>query len=279
MTPDFGEHDLDGEVVFDRRLGGQELDALQDLLGELAPRWSAKLRLWRGPRDQRPIEVARPGALRGAVFDAVGERGETYRELVEAHGTPPLERVSGSAELRGAGPELVVVVSLDDLVLSPMGARRLLGNGIAVQVRRPTVERRPAPAWLAEAFERLCALSPAWGCACHPGEYWAKAMSDGPRVEAVGRDFGRFLPGLFWSNFFGRRYRDLVGRDRFAAVPDGLAVAVDGGTLVSLGIDPIAWRTPGYAAVERRLREHLGDGLFFAKAEPDRPTRAPDWTP
>ena len=37
-------------------------------------------------------------------------------------------------------------------------------------------------------------------------------MSDTPRVEAVGRDFGRFLPGVFWLNFLaaaGKPHRSL----------------------------------------------------------------------
>jgi hypothetical protein len=268
MTPEFADCDLDAEVVFDRTLDEHDLGRLQHLLGSLAPRWASKLRVWRGPRDQRPVEVGRPGALASAVLDAVAERGATYRQLVEKHGRPPHERIAGSAELRGAGPELVVIVSLDQLVLSPLGARKQLGNGVAVQVRRPTVERRPGTEWLSSAFTSLTELSPAWGYAAHAGEYWAKVMSDPPRIEAAGRDFGRFLPGLFWLNFFGRRYRELIGADRFTSLPAGLA---------SLGDDPLAWDTPEYAILEQRLRDHLGPSLFYSKADPTRHTVAPDF--
>lgn len=65
--------------------------------------------------------------------------------------------------LRGSGPELVVVVSVDKMVVSPLGAKKQLSNRIALQVRRPKVGRSPGGTWLAEAFEFSCArLSPAW---------------------------------------------------------------------------------------------------------------------
>jgi hypothetical protein len=46
-------------------------------------------------------------------------------------------------------------------------------------------------------------------------------MSEGPRIEAVGCDFGRFLPGLFWLNFFGRPYRGLIGDAHLRSTPAG----------------------------------------------------------
>lgn len=278
--PDFAERDLNAELVFDRFIGGDDLDVLQSLLADLAPRWSSKLRLMRSPKDQQPINVGDSRALRSVVTAAAGERGATYRALVERHGPPPHERLAGSAELRGAGPELVVVVSLDEMVVSPLGARKQLGNSVALQVRRPKIERRDADAWLFDTFESLCsALSPAWASAGHAAEYWTKVMSDGPRVEAVGRDFGRFLPGMFWLNFFGRRYCELLGSERLASSPAARVVAVDDGVLIGLAADPLTWNTPDYAADEQKVRDHLGVELFFSKAEPERLTVVPDWDP
>jgi hypothetical protein len=61
------------------------------------------MRVWVGRRDQRTIDLKRPGALAEAVRGAAAERGPIYQALVEHYGRPPFERVSGSAELRGAG--------------------------------------------------------------------------------------------------------------------------------------------------------------------------------
>ena len=129
---------------------------------------------------------------------------------------------------------------------------------------------------LADAFTALCAgLSPAWGCAGHAGEYWAKVMSDQPRIEAVGRDFGRYLPGVFWLNFFGSRCQEFIGLDRLRSAPADRVAPVDGGTLVGLGADPAGWDTAEYAIAEQRVRDHLGAELFFSKAEPQRRTKVP----
>jgi hypothetical protein len=169
-------------------------------------------------------------------------------------------------------------VSVDEMVVSPLGAKQQLGNRIALQVRRPKVGRSPGDTCLREAFEFLCArLSPAWGWAGHAREYWAKVMSDQPRVEAVGRDFGRFLPGVFWVNFFGRRYREPIGNDRLRSAPAEMVKVIDDGVLIAIAGDPAAWDTPEYAASEQRVRCRLGAELFFSKAEPDRLTVAPDW--
>jgi hypothetical protein len=140
VKPHFDQSDLDGEVVFDRYLaGGAEFDALQAALSALAPKWSSKLRVWRGPKDQRPIDIGTAGALKAAVVAAAGERGPTYRALVERYGHPPHERLTGSVELRGTGPELVVIVALDETVLSQLGETGHLGNRVSLQVRRPRV--------------------------------------------------------------------------------------------------------------------------------------------
>jgi hypothetical protein len=64
-------------------------------------------------------------------------------------------------------------------------------------------------------------------------------MSVSPRIEAVGRDFGRHLPGVFWINFFGRRYTELIGPGRFTSLPAGLVATARQGTLVRIGDDPL----------------------------------------
>jgi hypothetical protein len=204
--------------------------------------------------------------------------GSTYQAVVDQHGVPAFERLAGSIELRGSGHELTVIVSVDTMVVSPLAAKRQLGNRIALQIRRPRVSRSSGDAWLRQGFELLCArLSPAWGSAGHAREYWAKVMSDRPRLEAVGRDFGRFLPGIFWLNFFGRRYCELIGDARLRSAPAERVAMIDDGVLIVMAGGPADWDTPEYALSEQRVRSHLGTELFFSKAEPGRLTVAPNW--
>lgn len=266
MHPQFGQVDLDAEIVFDRFLSDTDLAVLNDELLRLAPKWSTRLRIWRGPRDQRSIDSSDPDALGHAVLAAAGERGATYRRLVAEYGPGPAERLTGSAELRGSGPELVVVVSVDEIVLSTLGVRKLFGNRIALQVRRATVAGRPGADWLAEMFENLCTrLVPAWGHAGHAGEYWAKVMSESPRIKAVGRDFGQHLPGVFWLNFFGPAYTKHIGPQRFAELPTEFVTSTASGRVVRLATDPLVWTTPDYAINERRIRDTLGRDHFYEK--------------
>jgi hypothetical protein len=278
VKPKFRNADLDAEVVFDRYLGtADDLNLVQELLREAAPTWCAQLRVWRSPRDQRPVDVAERGSLRTAVLEAAGERGPTYRVLVERYG-PGDERLFGSVELRGVGSGLIIIISVDERVVSRLGERTALGNHLAFQVRRSKVAGRSGTVWLGEVFEAFCnRLSPVWGEAGHPDEYWAKVMSERPSIAAVGRDFGRFLPGVFWLNFFGRRYRDLFGEDRLRSTPASWVGVVDDGVLVGLGLEPSRWDTPEYAAAEQRVRDHLGPEAFFSKTQPDRLTIAPAW--
>jgi hypothetical protein len=174
---------------------------------------------------------------------------------------------------------LVVIVSVDERVVRRVGDSTALGNKVALQVRRAKVAGRSGTAWTAEVFEALCrCLSPVWGQAGHPDEYWAKVMSERPSIRAIGRDFGRFLPGVFWLNFFGRRYRDLFGDHRLQSTPASQVVTVEEGVLIGLGLEPSCWDTPEYAAVEQLVRDHLGPEAFFSKAEPHRRTVAPDWS-
>jgi len=84
-------------------------------------------------------------------------------------------------------------------------------------------------------------------------------------------------PGVFWVNFFGRRYRDLIGDDRLRSAPAEMVKVIDDGVLIAIAGDPAAWDTPEYAIAEQWVRSHLGAELFFAKTEPDRLTVAPDW--
>ena len=63
---------------------GPDLDDLQQLLVVAAPRWCSQLRVWMGRRDQRTIDLKRPGALAEALRSAAAERGPTYRALVDS---------------------------------------------------------------------------------------------------------------------------------------------------------------------------------------------------
>lgn len=277
--PRYEAHDLDMELVFDRFLGNDEFEILQALVRDLLPAWSRDLRVWQSRGEKVPIDLARPSALGSIVTSAATTRGPLYQHLVERSGPPVFDRQFGSAELRGSSPALIMVISIDEMVLSPLGPRRTLGNRVTFQVRRPTIERRAGADWVRASFLELCgALGPAWASAQHPAEYWAKVMSESPSIQAVGRDFGRYLPGLFWLNGFGPSYVGLVGEQLLLTTP--ATEVVEAGEVIVLvrGDDPRAWASTASLEAERLIIDRLGADLFFDRHEPDRSGRAPDWS-
>ena len=278
MAPDYRAHDLDLELVFDRFLDGDAFEILAQRLRGLLPSWSRDLRVWRSRQEPLPIDLRTPASLGSAVTTDATARGELYHRLVERSGPPVFDRRFGSAELRGSSPALTMVISIDEMVASPMGPRTALGNRVVFQVRRSTIERRPSDGWVHQAFVELCgALAPAWASAQHPGEYWAKVMSERPSIQAIGRDVARYLPGLFWLNGFGRPYADLVGEQTLITTPATDVVEVEGAILIVRGESPYDWSLPATRAIERRIVDHLGADLFFDRSHPDRPGRAPAW--
>jgi hypothetical protein len=238
VTPAFGSHDIDGELVFARYLDEPDLRSAQRSLVTVAPRWSTNLRIWHSARGQHPLDARKPDGLAVAVRDCALRRGATYEAMTRRYGAPIDARATGSLELRGRGPALTVVISVDERPASRLGPSLQLGNRIALQVRRPTVEGRDAPEWTEHAFSTLCeSLDPVWGSAMHPAEYWAKVMSDEPPLRPVGR----------------------------------------GGVLARRGDAPDNWDSPAGRDAKTSLVHHLGADLFFDKARGNGPSRAPRW--
>ena len=278
MAPSYRAHDLDLELVFDRFLDEDAFRVLERCLLDLAPGWSRDLRVWRSRQEKLPLDLRTPGSLGSTVTSAATARGELYHQLVERSGPPRFDRRSGSVELRGSSTALTMVVSIDEMIASPIGPRTRLGNRIVFQVRKPRVERRPGSQWVRESFFDLCAaLAPAWASARHPAEYWAKVMSERPSIQAVGRDFARYLPGLFWLNCFGRPYLELVGERTVLAAPATEVARIAGGVAIVRGDDAGDWDTPASLELERRIIDQVGADLFYDRSEPDRAGRAPDW--
>lgn len=257
-------------------LAGDRLDRVQALLRERAPQWAEGLYLFRSPRDRRPIDVEAAGALGDRVRVAANERGPLYARLAREFGDPA-PRVLGSAELRGRDSSLVVVVMLDEMAIWPCGEAWLWGNNVGLSVCRRKIEGVSAATWSGAVTEAMCAaLSPPHAYAHLQGEYDAKNMShEGGGLRAIGVDVSKALPGLYWLNFFGQPYRDLIGRQRLLAAPAHEVREVDDGVLLMLHPDPEAWDAPEYREAEQRVLDHLGREHFFDRDHPDRRTMAP----
>jgi hypothetical protein len=240
---------LTAEVVFDRSLvedpGGATLACVARVLAEAAPAWAGEVVAWSPePRERHTVGslAALPEVVRARTRWATGDRH------------------SGNVELRGATGDLNVVVSVNSSPLARVGGRLLLGNGVSVTGLR----KERAGDWMRAVFERLCdETRPVWGAVYRASEYRAQVMADGPVLRAVGRDFSRYLPGLFGLNYFGAKYADLIGGDTFERLGGAARRAGDG------------WIVDATGATD--LLGSIGPEYFFLKGAEERETRAPHW--
>lgn len=103
-------------------------------------------------------------------------------------------------------------------------------------------------------------------------------MSDDPgRIEAVGRKMDRYLPGLFWLNFFGAALTVLIGKHVLTSMPGHRIEDTGAGVLLELVKHPTDWDQPESIITEEAVRDHVGSDLFYSKAHPDCEGRGLDW--
>lgn len=265
------DHTLTARIVLQRELAGADFDRLQNLLHRRAASWSSRLRL--EIDNKAKVDLKQAGAVR-----AVAER--------ETSTTASGRRLGGPSFV-GAYPSLECHVSVDSMPIVWMRTGSLrLGNSISFVAHADEIEGMSAAHWIYQVFmEMVETFEPLWGAVSSDPEYEAKVMGVFPSDSstpgawgAVGYDFGRALPGLFWLNFFGPRYVELIGRERLLGAPAVEAREVGSGVLIVTRSDPYEW---GSEDARRSLEDvlgHIGRQFFFSKAEPDAPRVAPDWS-
>ncbi|HEY2461785.1 MAG TPA: hypothetical protein VGI16_13315 [Candidatus Acidoferrum sp.] len=258
-------------------LTGATLDQFQQSLVQLGPEWASQLHLERVGEPRLEIDVKRTGAIRDVVFSKGLERGDLYRRLQQLDVSRPATRRFGSIELRGASRELTIVLTFDDWVFCPIGQAWIPGNRLDVQMRSPVVEGRKASNWAEGSFAHWCSsLDPFFAFAYTIEEYYAKNMSrEGGGLRAIGVDISKYLPGLYWLNFFGRPYRNLIGDERWVSAPVFRTDQCGGGYILQLSDTPEDWHLPEYETSEESVRRHLGEEYFFTRSNPGRKTVSP----
>ena len=273
--------ELSLELHFARDLADSDVLArLQRELARLAPRMTAGLDVQAHGRDRDRLRVAPddPDSLRRAVLARGSHRGATYHALA-ADGPPPAyARRFGAAQLRSRAPGTAgcrLGVDFDAMVPArPSGDSWLWSNSIRAHVSAQRVEGRHRAEWV-EQLAAALAITPdfLWGAAYMNAEFSASNLDTSDGVRAVGRDVRRHLPGVYWLNLFGRPYVDLIGRDTLLSAP-GDVRELEGAVLLRPYGQPERWRDALH--VKARLREHLGEDVFFDRAQPAGPSRAPD---
>jgi hypothetical protein len=180
----------------------------------------------------------------------------------------------GSAELYGLEPTPAFFMWHSDST-HPPDANRLTIEIFDV----PTVEGRRADVWARDMFAAIAQALPLTYAKAHMNqEFAAKNMHQGEDgTWAIGVQLLDYLPGLYWLNYFGPPYCDLIGRDRILTAPAYEVWPSGDGVIVSLAESAEEWETPAYQRREQAVIEHLGKPYFFSRDDPKRESLAPDF--
>lgn len=266
------QYRLDLSVRMSRSLlHSEDLHVLPRLLEQHASPWRECLHVH---RHGRRIELEQGFAE--SVISIATERGETFREMVKRYGPGPSARQTGSIELRGCDDSLIVVIGVDDWVFAPSAGRYLVGNSISFQFCRARCCGVASEA-LARTLATACCeeMSVLHASGQRLAERDAKNMDFSSGAMAIGVDISRYLPGLYWLNYFGAAHCDLIGRERLLTAPAFDVRPVGDGVLLQVDEAPESWDAE--SSNNQAVMRHIGEEFFFLREQMDRVTRAPDF--
>jgi hypothetical protein len=148
-------------------------------------------------------------------------------------------------------------------------------NNIGIEIILKQWKGKTSPeAWLQEFLMTLSEkLSVRYAFACARGEYeYLNIASDETGTRALGRQFQRYLPGLYWLNYYGRECSASFGN---IELPKEHAADIQHfreGVIVRLAPKPDLWCTQSYETVRASVKERLGTVFFFDRQRPNATT-------
>lgn len=234
-----------------------QVAVLEALIADYLPSWGETYRL---SEDDPKYGSVRKGVTE-SLFDA----------LIKHF---PVKWGQSSAVLSGDRDHVVMFLDTSKSTVPP----ELNSIGVEI-VGAKMVDGKCVTTWaegfFSEAVERL---STRYGCGYDKREFEAKNLVQNVSgISAVGVRLGAAIPGLYWMNFFGAPYLQMIGPDRFSSLPAESATRTTRGVLIKLGENPGEWQTSEYKSVERQVIGHLGSQYFFDREDPEKATRAPDF--
>jgi hypothetical protein len=139
-------------------------------------------------------------------------------------------------------------------------------------------EDRSLLGWAPDFFEEILKAISVRYATVHLSEEWdsKNLINDEQGTRAVGVKLDVSLPGLYWLNYFGRPYLDLIGEDRLLSAPALSARTLGNGVLVALDKSPVNWQTRAYREREEATIIHIGSDYFFLRDKAYRPI-SPDF--
>lgn len=82
-----------------------------------------------------------------------------------------------------------------------------------------------------------------------------------------------YLPGIFWLNFFSKKYVNFIGEDKFNSIEQKERLN-NGSYMIYLNHNPKEWNTNKSREIELSIKNIIGD-IFFDKNNPKEKKTSP----
>jgi hypothetical protein len=283
MPPHKPSPELAFEIHFAANLASTDiLDRLQRTLLSNSPAFCEELSVLSYEHDRMAaaVDVSKQHSLRDAVLAKGADRGPTFERLA-AMGPPTNPRQFGSVLLRGDARDTYVTVSFDaHAPLHRAGEQFLFSNSITASSSAPRIAGSEGVDWIRRIVACLAEHADVlWGAAYDVREFRERNLHQGDDgTGAMGRDPRRSLPGLFWLNVFGPRYRRLIGDGRLLQSAALNIECTGSAILLSTYERPEEWATAEGRLRHREVLEAIGQKYFFNREDPAAETVAPPFT-
>jgi hypothetical protein len=274
--------DLSFELHFDTDIyNSSSISLLQKTLSEISPVFCEKLRVLEFERDSKyiAIDINDPMSLAEAVKSKGLKRGPTYEKLSAKH-PPRTSRRFGSTMVYGNARSTFFNVSFDEYVPSmKMGDKWLFSNTISGFTNAPKISGITQAEWIRQLMAKMSA-DPAilWGAAFHKDEFNEKNIRNSAEgMNVLGRNMRNHLPGLYWLNIFGPKYRDFIGDNKFNGLETYCTEIVGLSRVIELYDNPEDWSTKIGRDTCKNVANKIGEEYFFNKEKPNAKTIAPEF--
>lgn len=174
----------------------------------------------------------------------------------------------GLAEFEFSSSNLAMIINYNDLSFVPSAGRWLWGNSITFQLITDSTEGVLSSGVCEKLFLSACErFQPSYARICDQKEYEVKNMLDSPSIMAVGVDISRYLPGLYWGNYFGVKYKQLLVGDKLLNCGAQRSFALGQGIAMFLSEKINTWSLPEYQNIEAKVLKCVGKEYFFGKSD------------
>jgi hypothetical protein len=271
--------DLSFELHFETDIyNSNSISLLQKTLSEISPVFCEKLRVLEFERDSKyiAIDISDPISLAEAVKTKGLKRGPTYEKLSAKH-PPKTSRRFGSTLVYGNARSTFLNVRFDEYVPGmKMGDRWLFSNTISGFTNAPRISGVTQIEWVRQLMTKM-SEDPAilWGAAFHKDEFNEKNKNN---LSVCGRNMRNHLPGLYWLNIFGPKYRDFIGDNKFNSSETYCSKLVGLSRVIELYENPEDWPKKIARDTCKSIMQKIGEEYFFNKEKPNAKTIAPEFT-